>query len=423
MPDVEILRIRLGLILLVCVLSYCSVCAQTPQVIIARLNQINLKLSQLPSKYGEGMLISNKAMNIFLSNKISSYLSDKNDLSLYKNYVNVNAAKGWIAINHNFHQPTDSDETVKSFVVVGARAEFANVYASHFSDRYTDNQLGVNIQSVWMGKPTMNYFESQKQTIDAQRALTLAQLETEIVLRSAAFEKELAKMTVINMQGQTLKNAKDRLSHDFYASLQEEILQRFAQAQSDLLIESGSYKVVKDNWTILGVYLPVIAQKFELLNNNLETHRYNYPVELSAVHTLFWDGPKFGRIFFSVAAEISINNSVLAGQLLRSNTYGTYSGDYVNFVTPATSAKLVYLPFDSHVGLSFRLEKNFGNYKAVNGILGVPIVLIDKKGVPAMNFECQLVFDDMNRSLTATLPRNRNSVGLTIGIPFSKIVY
>ncbi|MES2107975.1 MAG: hypothetical protein V4577_04475 [Bacteroidota bacterium] len=60
------------------------------------------------------------------------------------------------------------------------------------------------------------------------------------------------------------------------------------------------------------------------------------------------------------------------------------------------------------MGLSLRLEKNFGTYHALNSIVDIPIVLIGKKGVPAQGL---------------ILPANRTSVGLTVGISFSKLVY
>jgi hypothetical protein len=119
-----------------------------------------------------------------------------------------------------------------------------------------------------------------------------------------------------------------------------------------------------------------------------------------------------------------LGNAVKDGLLMPAWSAGQYTGDYRNFLTPSFSGKLAYLPLDSHVGLSLRLEKNFGTYHALNGIVGIPIVLIDKKGVPAMNFEWQVRLANLNNTPQAySLRGNRTSVGLTLGIPFSKIVY
>jgi len=427
-----------------CCFSALITTAQTPAQIIAELKAVNSKVANTPCNTGEGMLISNKAMNIFLSNKVSSYLSDNGDLSLYKNYVNLNAAEGSIAINHNFHQPVDSDDWVRSFMVMGARANVANAYAARFSNKYFDNRLGFELHQTWMGKPITHYNQcgNQKQAMDAQRAVMVHNFAAEISRRSADFERTLDSIKPAEVPGQNLQAAKAKLRQDFYAALRLEYLQKFSATQSEVLVNSENYTLVTDNWTSVGIYLPIIPQKFEVssdVNTDAEK-RYNYPLEISINHTRFWESTKFGRIFFSLSAKAFYNNSVQSGALYNADITGPettdginavavnegnrFIGDYKNYITPVAAAKLVYIPYDSHVGISFNIEKNFGTYHALNSILGIPIVLIDKNGVPAINFEAQLLFSDMNNSIKGSqLPYNKTAVGLTVGIPFSKIVY
>ena len=418
--------------------------AQTPAQIIAELNAVNSKVTNTPCNTGQGMLISNKAMNIFLSNKVSSYLSDGDDLSLYKNYVNINAAEGSIAINHNLHQPVDSDDWVRSFMVVGARANVANAYAARFSNKYFDNRLGFILQNTWMGKPGTYYDKcgSQKQAMDGQRAEIVHSLEAEINRKAADFEHSLDAIKPADIPGQDANITKGKLRQDFYAALRADYLQKFSQAQSDLLVNTNNYNLVTDNWTTLGIYIPIIAQKFEVGSDLTSevAQRYNYPLELSVTHTRFWESTRVGRVFFTLSAKAFINNSVQSGAMLDANVSGPettddtntlslndgnrFIGTYQNYITPVAAGKLVYIPPDSHIGVSFRIEKNFGTYHALNSIIGLPIVLIDKNGVPAINFEAQLLFTDMTGTIKGSqLPGNKNSIGLTVGIPFSKIVY
>jgi hypothetical protein len=418
--------------------------AQTPAQIIAELNAVNSKVANTPCNTGQGMLISNKAMNIFLSNKVSSYLSDDGDISLYKNYVNLNAADGSIAINHNFHQPVDSDDWVRSFVVIGARANVANAYAARFSNKYFDNRLGFVLQNTWMGKPVTYYDKcgSQKQSMDAQRAEIVHSLEAEINRKAADFERAVDAIKPADIPGQDPNTAKTKLRQDFYAALRAEYLQKFSQAQSDLLINTGNYNLVADNWTTIGIYIPIIPQKFEVSSDfaGEVAQRENYPLELSITHTRFWEASKFGRVFFTLNAKAFINNSIQSGAMLDANisgpgaTDGTntialndgdrFIGNYQNYITPVVAGKLVYIPPSSHIGVSFRIDKNFGTYHALNSMLGIPIVLIDKNGVPAINFEAQLLFADMTGTIKGSqLPGNKNAIGLTVSIPFSKIVY
>ncbi|MFC0516681.1 hypothetical protein ACFFGT_20910 [Mucilaginibacter angelicae] len=418
--------------------------AQTITQIIAEIKGVNNKVTNWPNSNGQGMLISNKAMNIFLSNKVSSYLSGNEDLSLYKNYVNINAAEGMISINHNFHQPIDSDDWVRSFVIVGARVNIANAYAAKLTNKYFDNKLGFTIQKTWMGKPSIHYAANGnfKKEMDAARAVMVNTMTQSISKKAEEFEQSLNNLKQDEVPGQNLDEVKSKLRKNFYTTLRADYLQQFSEQQSALLVNTGNYDLVTDNWTSLGVYIPVIPQKFMVSTdvNAQVNKRYNYPLELFISHTRFWESPKLGRFFLTFAGKGFVNNSVQIGSLFNADVTGQqgvdgtntvtinkgdrYIGQYKNFITPAAAGKLVYIPSTSHVGVSFRIEKNWGTYRALNSIIGIPIVLIDKKGVPAINFEAQLLLQDMNNSLKDThLPYNKIAVGLTIGIPFSKIVY
>jgi hypothetical protein len=278
--------------------------------------------------------------------------------------------------------------------------------------------------------------------MDAQRAVLLHSLQTEVERKAADYERALDSIKQTEIPGQNMATAKNKLRHDFYAALRLEFLQKFSEAQSNLLVQTNNFKLITDNWTTFGVYLPVIPQKFQIsadLNADV-AKRHNYPFEVFLTHTRFYEKPRFGRVFFTLNAKGFINNSVQSGTLYYADVNGQavdngtgtvalnqgnrFIGNYRNFFTPVVSGKLVYIPGNSHVGISYRIEKNFGSYHAFNSILGIPIVLIDKKGVPAINFECQLLFSDMSNSINKTqLPGNKTAIGLTVGIPFSKIVY
>jgi hypothetical protein len=320
----------------------------------------------------------------------------------------------------------------------------ANTYSSRFSIKYFNNQLGFALQKTWMGKPVTyyNHCGSQKFAMDAQRAVLLHSLATELKSRAKDYEHALDSVKQTEVPGQNLASAKNTLRHDFYAALRLEYLQKFSEAQSDLLVQSNNFKLFTDNWTTFGVYLPVIPQKFQVSADLASdvSQRHNYPFEVFLTHTRFFESPKIGRVFFTLNAKGSVNNSIQSGALYQADVNGAqvangtemvtinqgnrFVGSYRNFFTPVVSGKLVYIPGNSHVGISFRIEKNFGTYHALNSILGIPIVLIDKKGAPAINFECQLLFADMSNTIGKTqLPGNKTSIGVTVGIPFSKIVY
>jgi len=105
-------------------------------------------------------------------------------------------------------------------------------------------------------------------------------------------------------------------------------------------------------------------------------------------------------------------------------TGNLYVGAYKNFVTPNFKGQVVYFPTDSHIGVSFLLEQAIGDYHAMNARLGLPVVLINKKAEPAINFECQVRLYDLGHSIDAGKGLSgRTAVGLTVGVPFSKSAY
>jgi hypothetical protein len=155
--------------------------AQTAENIIDELKSINQTIINIPCTTGKGNMISNGAMNIFLSNKVGTYLSGDDDLSLYKNSITFNSSDGVFAVNHNMRQEKGLDEPVKSFLLVGAKANVLNGFASMFNNRHYVNDFGMLIKKVWMGKTTTCFNQcntatnsptSGKQLMDAERSST-----------------------------------------------------------------------------------------------------------------------------------------------------------------------------------------------------------------------------------------------------------
>jgi hypothetical protein len=233
------------------------------------------------------------------------------------------------------------------------------------------------------------------------------------------------------------------LRQKFYSGLQEEYARKFAELQSLALLETNHYGHISTSWTSLSTYIPLIRQRFHVAESYLQPFEtpYAYPWVVTLSHTRFWESPAWGRLFFTLSVGMDWNNSVRSKLLSPTNLVdykrqgGTdtlrlfeigsengHIGTYQNFFTPVGNIQLIYFPPDSHIGLSFRLEKNVGIYPALNGKLGFPLVLIDKKGDPAANFEFQIRYMDLSHTLAPRQGANI-SIGLTVGIPFSKIIY
>jgi hypothetical protein len=401
----------LFLLPVLCVFSVLSQ-AQTPDSLINEL------------KATRGGLISNRAMNVFLSEAAGYYLSSGDDLTLYKNSVIANAAEGNLAIYHNLRQALGTDVRIGSFLSIGASANIADAFTAASDGRPYNNRFGLLVKQTWIGNGKTSYSESQQKIMQALRAGILHSLELEIRKKAADREASLDAWNADDVPGQDLAAAKQVARQKFNTDLQAEYEFEFARQQSEALARTFNYAVIAVNWTSLSLYVPLVTENFST-SPDLATDpvtRHAYPLHFNITHTRLWEGSKFGRFYATLAGDLTLNNSRDGYGL--DKTGDLYTGDYKNFITPALKAQAVYFPRDSHIGISLQLEQNFGSYRALNGRLGIPVVLINKKAEPSVNFEFQVRFFDLSDQVGPHkgLP-GKTSVGLTMGIPFSKIAF
>lgn len=418
---------------------------QSLPAVEAELTTLHRTLASTPCGKAAGRLISNRAMNAVLSDKVGSYLSQFTDLSFYKNNITFDAAGGTFSLNHNLFQPSGKDEAIRSFLVVGGRANIANAFASAFSNRAFQNEMGVTVKQTWLSSPKQYFDCSQKREMDAERAVILFSLFADLNKQAAAFEQQLARISSADVPGRNMDSVKAHLRKKFFTEAREEYNNRFALLQAQALIKRNGYRKLVVGWTSLSLYLPVVRQQFFVapsLNAAIK-RKLAYPVELALHHTRLIDLGKKGRFFFILSGTIFQNNTVQsqASMPVSSSDYlrlgGTdtlrladlgrnnlYNGDYRNFFTPAIKAQVVYFPSISHIGISAQLEQNFGQHNSLSAVLGLPIVLIDREANPSANFQFQLRYADIGNKVAPSKPlKDKLSVGLTVGVPFSKIIY
>ncbi|WP_461111686.1 hypothetical protein [Spirosoma jeollabukense] len=385
-------------------------------------------------------------MNLFLADKIGYSLTDYKSQSFYKNYITLNTGDGIFSLNHNFFQPTGTDEPVRTFYVVGVKANVANALVSTFTEKPFSNELGITLKKSWIGKPkTIVNTCFEKQVMDAKRESILVLLAQEIKTREDEFINSLSAIKQDEMPDSVFTKAKAELRQTFYANLTDEFSRRFAESQYQELAATTRYKRITTHWTNLSIYLPVVAQRFTVAKSLtlFSETRKAYPFEVSINHTRFWEIKKAGRFFLTMEASVYLNNAALS-QSVESSTYSQYKnaggidtlvlrqkrinsifiGDYQTFLTPSARLIVVYYPPDSHIGLSTSLSQHIGTYRALNWSVGIPIVLINKMGAPSANFEFRLTYADLTHVVYANRTFSDNmSISLTVGVPFSKIIY
>jgi len=90
--------------------------AQNGDSIISKLKSINDSLVAKSCSTDDAAAISNRAMNIFLSDK-TGYVNAKSDLSLFTNYVTFNTSESKLTVYHNFQKATGADDPIKRLLV------------------------------------------------------------------------------------------------------------------------------------------------------------------------------------------------------------------------------------------------------------------------------------------------------------------
>lgn len=423
-----------------------SVYAQSAQSIIAELQSINHAVANKPCNADSATAISNRAMNIFLAAK-TGYLSANTDLSYYTNYVTFNSAEGKLTVNHNFQNTDGTDEPIRTLLSVGLDVTLANNYAKSFLDKRFENELGATINYKWLGKVKTRFADCsnmqghQKQSMDALRAAMLAQLQKEILQKEADFNLSLASIDSSAVPGQDINAAKKIMQQNFYADLKTTYEEKFASGQADLLIKTSNFKSIATHWTSVTAYVPVYFPTYTTTPsfNTSFSNKHSYPLSILIGHTRMWEGPTFGRLFITLNGMLLLNNSKLSYGMSKLNYSeykslgGTdvqntidpgnnkiYIGQYKNFITPSLSARVVYFPANSHVGISALAEKSFNDYDLLNCKLGIPVVLINSKKTPALNLEFYVLLIDLTHNISGL---SRTSAGLSLGIPLSRLMF
>lgn len=369
-------------------------------------------------------LLSNRALNIFLSEAAGYYLSDVDNLTLYKNSVIADAAEGTLAIYHNLRQAPGTDQRVHSFTSIGARADIADAVIASTNNRPYNNRFGVLFKQTWVGRPRVSATSEQIHAMDAYRAATLNTRIARLRQQTDRFDSALRMIDPQDIPGQDPVTAQHTARQQFNTGIRDEAQFEYAHTQAETLAQTFNYRLMSFNWTSISLYLPLITENFRTVSDPAIAlaDRHAWPAHANITHTRLWESSHFGRLFLTLAGDLAWNNTRDGYGLTRVGN--DYIGDYKTFLTPAVKGQVIWFPKNSHIGASFWLEQNIGDYHALNSRLGIPVVLINKQAEPAINFEFQVRFYDMGHTIgNGTGLAGHTAVGLTMGLPFSKIAY
>jgi len=426
--------------------------AQNGDKIVSKLKSINDSLVAKTCSSEDAAAISNRAMNIFLSDK-TGYVNAKSDLSFFTNCITFNTSESRLTVNHNFQEATGADVPIKKLFSIGLSITLPNNYAMDFLDNRHETGLGLLAGYKWLGKVKTRFADcavnenmaSQKQTMDALRTGMVNDLATEIKNKEADLRISLKAIDTESVQGLNSDSVKAIIEKNFYEELNETMDGKFATLQAEALTKSFNFKLISTNWTAIQCYVPALFSKYSVAPSLTEAFQSekSYPLELTLNHTRLWESSTKGRFFATFGGGILLNNSKFSYSLDKINYADykimggtdtqhdeelkndkTYIGDYDNFITPSLQCRMVYFPVEYHLGISILVQQNFGSYNFLNTRIGIPVVLINSKKTPAVTFEFYVSLTDLTNKADPTKePVNKAMAGLSMGIPLSRLMY
>ncbi len=426
--------------------------AQNCDSIISRLKSINQAITYKSCNSDDAAVISNRAMNIFLSDK-TGYVNAKSDLSLFTNYVTFNTSESRLTVNHNFQKATGADDPIKKLFSIGLSINIPNKYASAFFDYRHETGLGLIAGYKWLGKVKTRFSDcnvnqnkaSQKDKMDALRTGIVKAVAAEINDKETEFKTSLNEIPEKTAQDLSSDTVKAIIQRNFYEELNESGEEKFATLQAGTLTKTMNFKLITTHWTAIQCYIPVVFSTYTVAPSLTEDfqHEKSYPLELTLNQTRLWESSTKGRFFATFGGGIQLNNSKFSYGLDKINYAdykimgGTdtqhdeelkndkaYLGDYDNFITPSLQCRLVYFPVEYHLGISILVQQNFGSYNFLNTRIGIPVVLINSKKTPAVTFEFYVSLTDLTNKADPTKELvTKAMAGLSLGIPLSRLMY
>lgn len=434
--------------------------SQTVASITAEMEASNATVVSRSCSSQYGLIITDRALNVLLANKIASYLSEGGNISLYKNYATLNTSDGRLSLNSNVHVGYGTDERIKSLTTVGVKANVADGFAAVFSDKKFENDLGLTFRRTWFFRGS-TFFDgceqrqvrghlppvasAQKRRMNAERALLINRLHGDMTNEATSFETAVTAMTAADVPDDDLGTVQGTLRAKFYRDLRDTYLKKFAEGQAEALEQTQSYNLITASWISIGGYLPVTTQKFSVAKTIIDNFQDEevYPWEINLSFNRIWESRTKGRFFLFLSGGAFMNTSVSTGevdkltlreykerggpdpiQLAELSSNDAYVGSYSSFPTPLLRGQFVWFPRKWNVGISLLMEQNFGPYNPMNGRLGIPIRLNDQDGEATVNFEIQLRASDMTGQIQPEKSFGKKaSVGVSVGLPFSSFIY
>ncbi|MBS1949590.1 MAG: hypothetical protein JST37_01165 [Bacteroidetes bacterium] len=386
------------------------------------------------------MILSNSGFNILMQKKTINYLTGVSDLSLAKFYAAYTTDND--KLNLGFNIPAKNPYTKRLAFIINPIIE-ADV-KSNFATLYKDDKWKNNIRgglkiTYLFPWSTLNFYTGEKTSrVNDLKILRTKKYEE---LKKKLNQEDADKTAQVNLiSGSQVTAATPDISQRRYKKKKNETFEEVGKAEAEYIDKEGAYSWLSTGWVSIWGFTPLskteqyitpdASQPFTKTKFNLW--------ELNLQANYIFDHSKAGTIYLSTWVKRFQNNSANAS-LMQNVDYGQYSqlpganpinlalietnkayiGTYSEFMTTNFNFQVAYIvPWRNTLikpGLSFRYEKNWGDYSPTNLRFGLPFN-IQGKDKP-INVELQYRLNDINNFKKVATHEVSKSLGISLGFP------
>ncbi|NOS94448.1 MAG: hypothetical protein HOP30_21245 [Cyclobacteriaceae bacterium] len=415
------------------------------QTLINQLDSVKIKADTAKKQ-----IISNRAFNIFFAKKINSYLSGTNDLSLYKNYAIVDAGDSRLSFGYNFTNKVDkSDGFVRAIYTIGAEVNTKSKLSTIFGDGDFSEDLGITAKFTLLGKGFVKFYEGkqtqkefvakrQKPIVIEKRNILLCWLEAKIKADEKRFKDSIHAYV---SDTELLQEARN----EYYGKTIAKYKDIYASRESEFLELKKTYNLLFDHWLSVNAYIPITPTTYNVFPtlNSKKSAMKSWPYRIGLQWSFIFES-RFGKLFGNASVNFAGFNSVKADTLKKLdydsfkklggtdslqflmlvNNDAGYYGVYNNFNTIKYRLQLIYFtPWTDIVGLSIVYEDVESDiYRPKSYEIGLPVKIAGKE--KPINIQPFVrVFDFKNEVKPNKSLEEKMTIGVTIGLPFSSILY
>lgn len=392
------------------------------------------------------MLVTPAGLNVFTQRKVLLYSTGVSDLSLAKFFATYSTDND--KLNVGFNVPLSNRYTRRLAFILNPilEADVKNNFSTIYKNGEWKNNIRGGLKLTYLVPfSTINFRNdadavAKRNGLKIKRTLRFKEIEDRMQKAEAA-----QRGTVTLLGGENVTPVTKTLTAEKQAKTlkkkQEKAFEEIGTAEAEYLEQEGGYTWSQTAWISAWGFLPISkTEQFVAPDNTVAFSKVTLNTwELNLQANYMLDISK-GGTFFTMAQVKRFNNNSANASLMTEVDYNRYTqfpgpaplnyaqtesdkayiGQFREFVTTTWSAQIVYMtPFKGILvpGLSFRYEKNTGDYHPVNLRFGLPLTIRGKE--KPVNLELQYRINDIGNYAGKADHSPTKVVGVSVGLPFS----